>query len=96
MTTETIGGIDATAPLFMRVTPDSLRDLVGLLSSASYHYADDSAGEWGSAHECLRLFAATVNAARLPYAAIVALHSHGPQLVTLDQVMDAVLKAARG
>ena len=50
----------------------------------------------GSARDCLRRFAATVNAARLPYAAIIALHSHGPQLVTLDQVMDAVLKAARG
>jgi hypothetical protein len=80
----------------MRVTPDSLRDLVGLLSSASYHYADNSAGEWGSARDCLRRFAATVNAARLPYDAIVALHRDKPQLVTLDQVMDAVLKAARG
>jgi len=29
-------------------------------------------------------------------AAIVALHRDNPQLVTLDQVMDAVLKAARG
>lgn len=96
MTLDTIGGIDATAPLFMRVTPDSLRDPVELLSSASYHYADDSAGEWGSARECLRRFAATVNAARLPYAAIVALHRDQEQLVTLDQVMDAVLKAARG
>lgn len=95
MTTETIGGIDATAPLFMRVTPDSLRDLVGLLSSASYHYADDSAGEWGSARDCLRRFAEAVNAARLPYDAIVALHRDNPQLVTLDQVMDAVLKDAR-
>jgi len=95
MTLDTIGGIDATAPLFMRVTPDSLRDLVGLLSSASYHYADDSAGEWGSARDCLRRFAATVNAARLPYAAICALYLDQPQLVAFEQVMDAVLREAR-
>lgn len=65
MTVETIGGVDATAPLWNGVTPDSLRDLVQLLSDASYHFADDSAGEWGTARKCLDRFAQTVNACRL-------------------------------
>ena len=95
MTKDLIGGIDATAPLFMNVTPDSLRDLVKLLSDASYHYADDSGGEWGSGHSYVRLFAEAVNAASLGYYAIVALHRDQPQLVTLEQVMDAVLREAR-
>jgi len=94
-TVETIGGVDATAPLWNGVTPDSLRDLVQLLSDASYHFADDSSGEWGTAGQCLIRFAQTVNAYRFGFYAIKCLHRDKPQLVTLDQVMDAVLKDAR-
>ena len=95
MTVETIGGVNATAPLWNGVTPDSLRDLVQLLSDASYHFADDSTGEWNTARKCLDRFAQTVNACRLGFYAIQCLHRDKPQLVTLDQVMDAVLKDAR-
>ena len=77
-----------------------LPDMVAGLDDAQDQHeltrAMESRGEWGSARDCLRRFAATVNAARLPYAAICALHRDKPQLVTLDQVMDAVLKEARG
>lgn len=92
---ETIGGIDVTAPIWRGVKPDDLRDLAGLLEHASFHFADDSGAEWVAARECLRRFGRYVNAARLDYAAICALHRDKPQLVTLADVMDAVLKDAR-
>ena len=91
-----IGGVIATAPLFNKVTPDSLREMVQLLSDASGHFADDSGKEWSMGRALVRRFAATVNASSLPYYAIVCLHRDQPQLVTLDHVMDAVLKDARG
>ena len=92
---ETIGGIDVTAPLFGGMHRATLRDMVKLLSDASYHFADDSANEWGRGREKMRWFAEAANTNRLCYAAIVALHRDQPQLVTLDQVIDAVLKESR-
>lgn len=74
MTVKTIGGVVATAPLFNKVKPESLRDMVNLLDHASYHYADDSGKEWGSAGDALHRFAETVNVCKLSYSAIVCLH----------------------
>ena len=44
-----IGGIPADAPVFNRTPYMTLVGIVELLSKASYHYADDSGGEWGRA-----------------------------------------------
>lgn len=95
MTTEMIGGVDATAPLWNKTDPRELRAIVAAFSDASYHYADDSGGEWGRAATVLRHAAMAINAANLGFYAIQCLHRDKPQLVALDQVMDAVLKDAR-
>ena len=94
-TKDLIGGVDATAPLWNKTDPRELHAIVAALSDASYHYADDSAGEWGRASTVLRHAAIAVNDMRLGYYAITCLHRHKPQLVTLDQFMDAILKDAR-
>ena len=95
MAVEMIGGVDATAPLWSKTDPRELRAIVAALSGASYHYADDSADEWGVGASVLRHAAMAINAHRLGFYAIQCLHRDKPQLVTLDQVMDAVLKDAR-
>ena len=95
MTVETIGGVDTTAPLWNKTDPRELHAIVAALSDVSYHYADDSTGEWGMAATVMRNAARAINAANLGFYAIQCLHRDKPQLVTLDQVMDAVLKDAR-
>ena len=94
-TKELIGGVDVTAPLWNKAEPSELHAIVDALSTASYHYADDSSGEWGLAATSLHRAASAVNAARLGHYAITCLYRHKPQLVTLDQFMDAVLRDAR-
>jgi hypothetical protein len=95
MTPTHIGGVIVTAPLWNNVLPITLVGMVKLLSSASYHFADDSAEEWGLGNECLRQFAMAVNAAGLGYHAIFCLRRDKPQLVTLEQVIDALLRDLR-
>jgi hypothetical protein len=95
MTPTHIGGVIVTAPLWNNVPPITLVGLVKLLSSASYHFADDSAEAWSRGNECLRQFAREVNAAGLWYHAIFCLRRDTPQLVTLEQVIDAVLRDLR-
>ena len=95
MTVETIGGVDATAPLWNKTDPRELHAIVAALSDASYHYSDDSTGEWGMAATVMRHAAMAINTANLGFYAIQCLHRDKPQLVALDQVMDAVLKDAR-
>jgi hypothetical protein len=69
---------------------------VAWLSSASYHFADDSGKEWADAYKTLDAPEKAVNRLRLGFYAIQCLHRDKPQLVTLDQFMDAILKDARG
>jgi hypothetical protein len=94
-TKELIGGVDVTAPLWRKNEPLALHGIVKLLSDASYHCADDSAREWGSAAKALNMAATAVNAAGLGSYAITCLHRHETQLVTLEQFMDAILRDAR-
>jgi len=44
---EKIGGVVVFAPLWNKSKPEYLRQIVNLLSSASYNFADDAGGEWG-------------------------------------------------
>ena len=92
---EWIGGVVASAPLWNGATEDDLRGIVKALSDASHHYADDSGKEWGSAKASMDTAASTVNRLRLGFYAIQCLHRDKPQLVALDQFMDAILRDAR-
>lgn len=93
--THFIGGIPADAPVFNRTPYMTLVGIVELLSKASYHYADDRAGEWGYAAQAKTEAAMLVNQNKLGATAIKALVEHQPQLVTLSDFIDAVLKDAR-
>ena len=90
-----IGGVVVDAPLFNKAAPDFLAQIVKLLSRASFHFADDSAGEWGHGNAQVQTAARMVNEAKLGFYAIQCLHRDQPQLVTLDQFMDAILRDAR-
>ena len=90
-----IGGINVTAPLWNKATEAELRAIVASLSSASYHYADNSGREWGTARAAKASAASEVNRLRLSSMAIQALYADRPQLVTRDDFMDAVLSDAR-
>ena len=89
------GGVPASAPLFNKASPEKLTEIVKWLSDASYHFADDSCGEWGRAKERLEQAAAAVNYHRLGYGAVRRLYAEKPQLVTFYQFMDAILRSAR-
>ena len=93
--TPKINNIPSDAPLFRKVPLVTLNSIIENLTRCSYHYADDSAKEWARANEILRETAATINQHELSYSAIRALHSHLPQLVTFDQLMNAILNNAR-
>jgi hypothetical protein len=90
-----IGGIPVTAPLWRGATRDKLLRIIELMSDASYHYADDSGKEWGRARECKNEAAALINQLRLDYAAIKVLYEERQQLVSFENLVDAVLKDAR-
>ncbi len=92
---EKIGGVDVTAPLWRKMDATYLHQIVELLSKASYSFASESSGEWGDGYTHVRSAAMMVNAVGLDYYAIQCLHRHKPQLVTLDQFMDVILKDAR-
>lgn len=83
------------APLFRKAPLIDLNTVIENLSKASYHYADDSGGEWGNADALVREAAIIVNTHALGYSAIRALHSHKPQLVPFDQFMNTILTEAR-
>jgi hypothetical protein len=90
-----IGGVVSDAPLFNKAPPEFLAQIVNLLSAASYHFADDSVGEWGHGTAQVQSAARMVNEAGLGFYAIQCLHRDKPQLVTMDQFVDAILQDAR-
>lgn len=90
-----IGGVVVDAPLWNKAEPEFLEQIVKLLSRASFHFADDSAGEWWHGKAQVQSAARMVNEKRLGFYAIQCLHRDKLQLVTLDQFMDAVLRDAR-
>lgn len=92
---ETIGNIDATAPLWNGADFTALKGIVQLLSSASYHYADDSGAGAGRAHLAKMEAAAIINQHKLSFYAIEALYKEAPQLLRLSDLINAVLKDAR-
>ena len=92
---EKIAGISTTAPLWNGVSYEKLTEIVEMLSRASYCFADDSAREWGKAQTLVAAAAKAINQHKLCASAIIYLHKDKSQLVTLDQLLDAVLKDAR-
>lgn len=92
---ETIGNVPVTAPLWRGTPAMTLTGIIELLSRASYHYADDSGGEWGRAALAEMEAAAIINDCELSFEAIKLLHGEKPQLITLGDLINAVLKDAR-
>lgn len=95
MIDEKIGGVSFDAPLFRGATLEQLQFIINKLSSASYHYADDTAQEWDLARQCVEEAAKVVNKLSLRFEAIQAVYRHKEQLVPLSQLMNAILKDAR-
>lgn len=92
---QTIGGIPVSAPLFRYTPYMTLIGIVQQLSNASYHYADDSGGEWGRAALSKMEAASIINNCELGFSAIEALYKEKPQLLSFEALIDAVLKDAR-
>jgi hypothetical protein len=90
-----IGGIAVTAPLWNGATEDELRAIVRHLSDASHHYADDSGKEWGLGDAFKAIAAAEINRLKLGASAIRYIAKDQPQLVGIDDLLDAVLRNAR-
>lgn len=90
-----INNIPWDAPLFRKAPLIDLNTVIENLSKAGYYYADDSGREWANAGALMREAAIIVNTHVLGYSAIRALHSHKPQLVTIDQFMNTILTEAR-
>lgn len=87
--------IPVDAPIWNKTPEDILLSIVKKLSDASYHYADDSASEWGRGKELIREAATLCNQHKLSYSACLYLYSHKTQLVSFEQFMDAILNEAR-
>lgn len=90
-----IGGVNWNAPLFNGATEEQLESIVSALSTASYHYADDSGGEWGAGGKALKKACATANDLRLGHYAMQCVYRHTSQMVGLDRFVDGVLADAR-
>lgn len=95
MIKEKIGGVPVTAPLWRGAPALTLSAIVGLLSSASYHYADDSGMEWSTANMKKMEAAALINQHKLDFSAIECLYKEAPQLFTLGDLINAVIKDLR-
>jgi len=95
MIKEKIGGVPVTAPSWRGAPALTLTAIVGLLSSASYHYADDSGKEWGAAQMKKMEVAALINQYKLSFYAIECLYKEAPQLFTLGDLIDAVIRDLR-
>lgn len=93
--TNKIFHVPVDAPLWGGTPEATLNLIIEKLSSASYHYADDSTGEWTRARNLVREAAALANEHKLAYNACLYLYSHKSQLVSFEQFMDAILKDAR-
>mgnify|MGYP000418658878 CR=1 FL=1 len=90
-----INGVTTKAPIFNGADKDALLGIVKNLTKASYHYADDSGGEWGHGRKAVQDAARSCNALKLSFGAMEHLYNHESQLVSLRDLIDAVLKDAR-
>lgn len=93
--TPKINDIPWNAPLFRGASLLDLNTIIDLLNAASYHFADDSAKEWGIGNQKVAEAANKVNQLSLSFSAIRALYAHRQQLVAFDQLLNAVLINAR-
>ncbi len=64
------------------------------LNDASYHYADDSAGEWAQGAKLVVEAAKVVIENKWRFWQIQAAHREAAPLVTFDQVMEQVCNIA--
>lgn len=77
-----------------------IKDLAGkeqfqkLLNDASYHYADDSGGEWGRGAKLVVEAAKLVIANKWRFWQIKEAHREAAPLVSFEQVMEQVCNVA--
>lgn len=83
------------ASLFNGASLFDLNQIVTYLDQASYHYADDSGKEWGSAAVCKGEAAKLANTLNLNFSAVDRLVKHHPQLVTVGEMIDAMFRELR-
>lgn len=91
MSDSKINNIPTAAPIFNDASEADLFQIVKHLSSASYHYADDSGKEWTQATNHVNSAADLIIKCKLELGAVRHLHSHQSQLVSLDDLMRRVL-----
>lgn len=90
-----INDIPANAPLFRKAPKEDLAAVIKHLHEASYHYADDSGREWELAKQHVADAANILNKLQLPFRAICEIQNEAKPLMPLDDIVDAVLAAAR-
>lgn len=90
-----INDIPANAPLFCGASKEDLQAIIKHLHDASYHYADDSAREWGQARTHVAEAAKIVNRNGLRFGAMQAIQKEAKPMMPLDDLIDAVLADAR-
>ena len=86
------GGVNWNAPLFKNASISQLEQIVDYLSSASYHYADDSGSEWGTGRERLKVAAEECAKLRFEVYALRCLYRHKSQLISEDQFINAAMQ----
>jgi hypothetical protein len=91
----TIANINITAPIWSGAPESDLRAIMAHLGNASFHFADDSGGEWGAGKAQVVEAAKIANRHKLCAAAVRALHREASPLVSENDWLDAVLKGAR-
>jgi hypothetical protein len=93
--TQRFSDVPWNAPLFNKAPLADLDFIVNQLSKASYHYADDSGQEFGYASLAKMLAAQKANELKLSFSAVERLVKHQPQLVTIGDMIDAMLLELR-
>ena len=85
------GGVNWNAPLFKIASISQLEQIVEHLSSASYHYADDSGREWEAGRKSLVAAAEECAKLHLSIRALRCLYRHTSQLIGEDQFIDEIM-----
>lgn len=93
--TEKFNNVPWDAPMFRKASLADLQLVVSYLSKASYHYADDTGREWGTAAACKENAAQLCNQHNLDFSAVDCLVKHEAQLVTVGDLIDFMLKDLR-
>lgn len=87
--------LNPRAPMWNGAPAVDIERIGSLLLSASFHYADDSGGEWQKAQAAMEEAAGIANQHKLSTSAIRAIHTRVKPLVSADDIIDAMLVELR-